>query len=92
MNHVEFIEHHIKTKLTCEGFSPAIAQGGQMLVLIITGAAHKPAKRERCLRTVTGSRKPGQTRTRPRAISRSRKNKTELRQQVGLVFFKPSEV
>ncbi|MEX2952548.1 hypothetical protein AB4K01_15260 [Serratia fonticola] len=28
MNHVEFIEHHIKTKLTGEGFSPAIAQGG----------------------------------------------------------------
>ncbi|WP_192958261.1 hypothetical protein [Serratia fonticola] len=92
MNHVEFIEHHIKQKLVGDGFSPAIAQGGQMLALITTGDAHKPAKKGRCLRTATGSRKPGQTRTQLRAISRSRKNKTELREQFGLVFFKPCEV
>ncbi|WP_413510856.1 hypothetical protein [Serratia liquefaciens] len=93
MNHMQFIEKHIKQKLAEAGYSAAIAQGGgQMLVLIITGVAHKPARRARCLRTVSGTPKCGPKRTAWLRTSQSRKNKAELRQQLGRVFFKPSEV
>ncbi|HGM4943619.1 TPA: hypothetical protein ACKPW5_003083 [Serratia marcescens] len=92
MNHMQFIEKHIKQKLAEAGYSAAIAQGGQMLVLIITGVAHKPARRAQCLRTVSGTQRCGPKRTAWLRTSQSRKNKAELRQQLGRVFFKPSEV
>ncbi|EMH4108112.1 TPA: hypothetical protein SMI01_002677 [Serratia marcescens] len=92
MNHIQFIEKHIKQKLIEAGYSAAIAQGGQMKVLTSTSAAHKPAPKEGCLMTVIGMRGCGQRKTAQPLISRSRKNKAELRQQPGRVFFKPSEV
>ncbi|ENG6107620.1 hypothetical protein ACAY19_002290 [Serratia liquefaciens] len=85
MNHMQFIEKHIKQKLAEAGYSAAIAQGGQMLVLIITGVAHKPARRAQCLRTVSGTQRYGLKRTARPQISRLRKNKAELRQQLGRV-------
>lgn len=93
MNHIQFIEKHIKQKLIEAGYSAAIAQGGgQMKVLTSTSAAHKPALKEGCLMTVIGMRGCGQRKTAQPLTSRSRKNKAELRQQPGMVFFKPSEV
>ncbi|WP_193147559.1 hypothetical protein [Serratia marcescens] len=63
-----------------------------MKVLTSTSAVHKPAPKEGCLMTVIGTRGCGQRKTAQPLISRSRKNKAELRQQLGRVFFKPSEV
>lgn len=87
MNHVQFIEYHIKQKLIDAGFSIAVAQGGQTLALIITAAAHNPAQREKCLMAVIGLRKPGQIRTVRLLTDRLTKSKAELRQQPGQVCF-----
>ncbi|WP_185959398.1 hypothetical protein [Serratia liquefaciens] len=87
MNHIQFIEKHIKEKLIDAGFSVAIAQGGQMKVLTSTSVARRPAPRERCLMIATGTPGYGPKRTARLWINRLRKNKAELRQQLGLHCF-----
>lgn len=48
MSPEEFIKKHITDVLTAEGFPVEVVRGGQSMVLIITGAALRPAEREAC--------------------------------------------
>lgn len=48
MSPEEFIKKHITDALVGEGFPAEIAWGGLNMVLIITGAALRPAGREAC--------------------------------------------
>lgn len=45
MNHIEFIEKHVRDELIKQGFTVAVAQGGHFRPSICTSACHRPVVR-----------------------------------------------
>lgn len=45
MNHIEFIEKHVRDELIKQGFTVAVAQGGHFRLSICTSACHRPVVR-----------------------------------------------
>lgn len=45
MNHIEFIEKHVRDELIKQGFTVAVAQGGHFRPSICTSVCHRPVVR-----------------------------------------------
>ncbi|HBL6734282.1 TPA: hypothetical protein LSH72_001267 [Klebsiella oxytoca] len=60
MNHIEFIEKHVRDELIKQGFTVAVAQGGHFRPSICTSACRKPVAKGGFLMTYYGTRNSGQ--------------------------------
>lgn len=72
-----FVYDNIKRQLVAEGFSEAVAQGGQIMELITIAACHRQAARG--WRSTTVSPVPGSFRL--RAVRRKKSQRRRVRKQ-----------
>ncbi|KFK93594.1 MULTISPECIES: hypothetical protein [unclassified Serratia (in: enterobacteria)] len=82
-----FVFDNINKQLIAEGFPPGLAQGGQLMGLIIIAACHRPVSAVLHMTTAYFVRVSSCWQDARRRISRLRKNKAELRQQLGQACF-----
>lgn len=82
MSPEEFIKKHITDVLTGEGFPVEVVRGGgQSMVLIITGAALRPAEREACSLTAFSVPDSGLS-VRQQRWNASRQRKSRTREEI----------
>ena len=73
MNHIEFIEKHVRDELIKQGFTVAVAQGGgHFRPSICTSACHRPVVRGGFLMTCYDTRSFGRRNSRFRLTSSKR--------------------
>lgn len=81
MNHIEFIEKHVRDELIKQGFTVAVAQGGHFRPSICTSACHRPVVRGGFSMTCYDTRSFGRRSSNYRltSLKRNAERKTSLK-------------
>ncbi|CZZ40108.1 Uncharacterised protein [Enterobacter hormaechei] len=72
MNHIEFIEKHVRDELIKQGFTVAVAQGGRFRPSICTSVCHRPVARGGFSMTCYDTQSSGRRSSRSRQTSSKR--------------------